>query len=65
MIIDYVADVLKDGKWHYVRTIARKLDQPEPKIRGVLDFCVSFNMATVDSTGNRVKLDPALAKLLK
>jgi len=65
MIIDYVTDMLKDGKWHHVRTIARKLDQSEPAVRGVVDFCVLFNMATVDSTGNRVKLDPALAKLLE
>ena len=65
MIIDYVTDMLKDGKWHYVRTIARKIDQSENTVRDVVDFCVSFDMATVDSTGNRVKLDPALAKLLK
>lgn len=64
MLIDYVAEFLKDGKWHYVRTIARKLNQPEARIRDVLEFCVEFNIVTLDQTGDKARIDKAFKKIL-
>ncbi len=64
MLIDYVTELLKDGKWHYIRTIARKLDQPEERIRVVVDFCTEFHITSLDRTGRRVKIDPVFTKIL-
>ena len=64
MLIDYVTELLKDGKWHYVRTLARKLDQPEGRIREILNFCADFDIVTFDQTGNKVKIDETFKKLL-
>ena len=63
MLIDYVIELLGDGKWHYVRTLARKLGQPEEKIRDVLRFCAEFRIVTLDGT-DKVKLDEAFKRLL-
>jgi hypothetical protein len=64
MLIDYVTELLEDGKWHHIRTIARKLDQPEGKIRAILNFCADFDIVTLDQTGNKVKIDETFKKLL-
>jgi len=64
MLIDYVTELLKDGKWHYVRTLARKLDQPEEKIRDILKFCADFDIVAFDRTGNKVRIDETFKKLL-
>jgi len=64
MLIDYVTELLKDGKWHYIRALARKLDQPEGRIRNILKFCADFDIVALDKTGNRVKIDEAFKKLL-
>ena len=64
MLIDYVTEVLKDGKWHYVRSLARKFDQPEGKIREVLKFCADFDIVIFDRSGNKVKMDETFRKLL-
>ena len=64
MLIDYVTELLRDGKWHYARTLARRLDQPEDRIREILEFCAEFNIVTFDQTGNKVKIDESFRKLL-
>ncbi len=56
MLIDSVTDPLKDGEWHYVRTLARKLNQPEVRISEILKFCSNFSIRTFDKKLNRVKM---------
>ena len=64
MLIDYVAELLRDGKWHHTRSLARKLDQPEDRIRTALKFLADFDFATLDATGNRARLCENLRRLL-
>ncbi|MCJ7610495.1 hypothetical protein MUP00_12675 [Candidatus Bathyarchaeota archaeon] len=64
MFIDYVVELLGDGKWHYTRGLARKLDQSEDRIRMVLKFLADFDFAALDETRNRCKLCENLRKLL-
>ena len=64
MLIDSVTELLRDGKWHYVHTLARKLDQPEVKIGNILDFCADFDIVTFDRTGNKVKIAESFKRLL-
>ena len=63
MLIDYVAELLRDGKWHHTRSLARKLDQPEDRIRTALKFLADFDFAALDETGNRAKLCENLRRL--
>ena len=64
MLIDYVVELLGDGKWHYTRSLARKLDQPEDRIRDILRFLADFDFATLDATGNRARIQENLRRLL-
>lgn len=64
MLIDYVAEVLKDRKWHHVRSIARELNQPEEKILEVLKFCAGFDFVIIDKTGLRARIDERFRELL-
>ena len=64
MIIDYVVELLKDGKWHYARSIARKLNEPESRVWEILKFCVDFNFIALDKTGNKAKIDERFKRLL-
>jgi len=64
MLIDFVAELLKDGKWHRVSSIARELDQPEEKILKILKFCADFNFVILDKTGNQAKIDKRFRRLL-
>jgi len=64
MLIDCVAELLQDGKWHHVRSIARELGQPEGKIREILKFCADFNFVVLDEAGSRVKIDERFKRFL-
>ena len=64
MLIDYVVELLGDGKWHYTRSIARKLDQPEDRIREIIRFLADFDFAALDTSGNRARLHENLRRLL-
>jgi hypothetical protein len=64
ILIDLVTDLLEDGKWHYVRTLARELDQPESRVRTILRFCSDFGIAAFDQTGNKVKIYENFRKLI-
>jgi hypothetical protein len=64
MLIDYVVELLGDGKWHYTRSLARKLDQPEDRIRDILRFLADFDFAALDATGNRARIHENLRRLL-
>jgi hypothetical protein len=64
MLIDYVVELLGDGKWHYTRSLARKLDQPEDRIRDILRFLADFDFAALDATGNRARIQENLRRLL-
>ena len=64
LLIDSVTELLKDGKWHHVRTLARKLDRPEERIRAILEFCAEFDIVTFDWTRERVKIEETFKKLL-
>ena len=63
MLIDYVTELLEDGKWHYVRTIARRLGQPEGRIRDILKFCADFKIVAFDKSGNKAKIDETFRKI--
>ena len=63
MLTDYVTELLKDGKWHYVHTIARRLSQPEGRIKDILKFCADYNIVVFDKTGNRIRIDETFKKI--
>jgi hypothetical protein len=57
MLMDDVTELLWDGKWHSIHTIAGELNQPEQKILEVLKFCAEFNIVAFDESGRKVKID--------
>jgi len=64
LLVDYVAELLRDGRWHHIRAIARELNQPEQKINRILKFCAEFDFVVFDETGNKVKIDERFRKIL-
>ena len=63
MLVDCVAERLKDGRWHYVHDIARELDQPEERILKIIQFFAEFKMVVFNELGSRVRIDERFAKL--
>jgi len=57
ILIDSVTELLIDGEWHSVRTMAKELNQPEQEILEILRFCEEFNIVIFDESGSKVRLD--------
>jgi len=63
MLIDYVAELLKDGEWHYIQEIARELDQPEEEVLEILQFCAEFNIIIFNESGSKVRIYERFTRL--
>ena len=64
LLLDYVMELLRDGRWHHVHTIAMELNQPEQRIWGILKFCADFDFVSFDKKGGRVRMDERFRKLI-
>jgi len=63
-LLDYVMELLRDGRWHHVHTITIELNQPEEKIWRILKFCADFDFVAFDEKGSRVKMDERFRRFL-
>jgi hypothetical protein len=52
-----VGEILRDGKWHYVHELSRRLNQPEKIVRDVLRFCADFNVVVLNRSGDRARVN--------
>ena len=56
LLVDQVAEFLKDGRWHNLQTLALRLDQPEEKVREVVRFLSEFTIIVYGESAGQVKI---------
>jgi len=57
LIIDVVLSLLKDGKWHNLAEIAKKLASHEFRVEMIVSFLSDYGFIEFDKKGQKVKLN--------
>ena len=57
LIIDAVLGLLKDGKWHNLAEIAKKLPSHEFRVEMIVRFLSDYGFVEFDKKGQKVKLN--------
>ena len=57
LIIDAVLSLLKDGKWHNLAEIAKKLPSHEFRVEMIVRFLSDYGFVEFDKKGQKVKLN--------
>ena len=63
--IDEILWLLKDGKWHDLREITKKLALPKIKAEIAVSFLGEYNFVQLNKTDRRVKLQPSILEFLE
>ena len=63
-IVDEVVEILKDGKWHSLSEIAKRLKLKPKKTEGILQFLAECDFATFDQKNNTAIINPELKELI-
>lgn len=62
-VITGMLDQLKDGKWHELVELAKKLSVPIERVQEVAEFLVRHEHANFDERRRRIKLKPDFLEL--
>jgi len=63
--IDEILWVLKDGEWHDLKEITRKVALPETKAEMVISFLGEFNFIQLNGNIKRAKLQNSMLKFIE
>ena len=63
--IDEVLWLLKDGEWHDLKEITRKVALPETKAEMVISFLGEFNFIQLNGNIKRAKLQNSMLKFIE
>jgi len=63
--IDEILWVLKDGEWHDLKEITRKVALPETKAEMVIGFLGEFNFIQLNGNIKRAKLQNSMLKFIE
>jgi hypothetical protein len=64
MLIESIMELLKDGKWHDICSIAEELNQSEENVLKIIKFCEEFDFMLHDKTLGRTRVDKEIIELL-
>jgi hypothetical protein len=62
--ISWILERLDDGCWHSIVALGKSIDFSEFEINELISFLSRFNLATIDETGSKVKVNPDFRKLV-
>ena len=63
--IDEILWLLKDGEWHDLKEITRKVALPETKAEMVISFLGEFNFIQLNGNIKRAKLQNSMLKFIE
>jgi hypothetical protein len=63
--IDEILWLLKDGEWHYLKEITKKVALPKTKAEMVISFLEEFNFIQLNGNIKRAKLQPSMLNFIE
>ena len=63
--IDEILWLLKDGKWHKLEEIIKKLALPKIKAELAVSFLSEYDFIQINKTDRRAKLQPSTLEFVK
>jgi len=64
LAIDVVLGLLKDGKWHDLKEITKRLASHEFRVEMIVSFLSDYGFIAFDKKGRKVKLHPLTHKFI-
>jgi len=65
MPAETILRLLENGKWHYLKDIAKSTHLNSSKVENITKFLAKYNFVKLDETKQKVKLDPPMNRFLK
>ena len=63
--IDEILCLLKDGKWHDLKEITKKVAMPKFKAEMAVNFLGEYDFIQLNENIRRVKLQPSILKFIE
>jgi DNA-binding IclR family transcriptional regulator len=63
--IDEILWLLKDGEWHNLKEITKKIALPKSKAEMVINFLGEYNFIQLNGNIKRVKLQPSILEFIE
>ncbi len=63
--IDWILDLLEDGKWHNLSEILEESQLPSSKMKTIVGFLSEYELINVDKESKKVRLTPQMFDFLK
>jgi len=65
LAIDEILWLLKDGKWHNLKEITKKVALPKIKTEVAVSFLSEYNFILLNEKTKKVKLQPSTRKFIE
>lgn len=65
MPTETILQLLENGKWHYLKDIAKETCLNPFNVEYITKFLAKYNFVKVDETHQKIKLDPPTSRFLK
>ncbi len=62
--LDTVLELLRDGKWHRLEDIVKKLELQEDRVKKIAEFLEKYDFIQLDGESKRAKLTTCLQEFL-
>lgn len=59
-----VLEMLRDGKWHTLEEIQRKMKLNKNQTQQIAGFLMQYEFVSVDETGKNIRIEEAVRKFL-
>jgi hypothetical protein len=63
--IDKILWLLKDGKWHDLKEITKKVALPEAKAEIAVNFLGEYDFIQLNENAKRIKLQPSMREFIE
>jgi hypothetical protein len=60
---EYLLECLRDGQWHDVSCVLRRMDRSEACVLPLLKFCAHFDLIVYNSAQRQVRIDQRMLDL--
>jgi len=64
-LLDEIIDLLLDGRWHYIKDVAKALNTDQAQLIEALRFFEQYGFIHLDRVRNRATIDPVIQALFQ
>ena len=65
LFFERVIELLSDGQWHFISSLATTLNQSSEVVEEVLGFCAEFGIVAFSGSIDQVRVEDGFRKLFE